>query len=135
MEPQSQQEAFVLYLAGPMTGWPDNNCPAFNAAAREFESLGFEVINPADLDQDLPYEQLIRRGLQDMRRAQGVALLPGWPTSKGARGERAVALEWGLPVYAAHIWLHFRPLTPGWEPPKSLGNAGHSAGLAAKFAV
>ena len=34
-----------IYIAGPMTGLPDFNYPAFNAAAARMRALGFEVEN------------------------------------------------------------------------------------------
>jgi len=37
-----------IYIAGPMTGLPEFNYPAFNAAAEYLRSLGHHVENPAD---------------------------------------------------------------------------------------
>ena len=37
-----------IYLAGPMTGLPDHNFPAFRAAAEGLQQAGWEVVNPAD---------------------------------------------------------------------------------------
>ena len=37
-----------VYIAGPMTGLPDFNYPAFNAAAAKLRALGLEVLNPAE---------------------------------------------------------------------------------------
>ncbi len=38
-----------IYLAGPMTGLPDLNRPAFDAAERRLTEQGHFVINPHDL--------------------------------------------------------------------------------------
>jgi hypothetical protein len=35
------------YIAGPMTGLPEFNFPAFHAAAASLRARGFEVENPA----------------------------------------------------------------------------------------
>ena len=40
-----------LYLSGPMTGVPDNNRPAFDAAAKRLREQGHFVINPAELSE------------------------------------------------------------------------------------
>ena len=37
------------YIAGPMTGRPNNNFQAFHAAAANLRGQGHEVVNPAEL--------------------------------------------------------------------------------------
>jgi hypothetical protein len=41
-----------IYLSGPMTGLPDLNFPAFNAAASALRAKGLNVINPAEINID-----------------------------------------------------------------------------------
>ena len=36
-----------IYIAGPMTGLPDSNYPAFHAAEARLQALGHEPHNPA----------------------------------------------------------------------------------------
>jgi hypothetical protein len=36
----------TLYIAGPMTGIPDSNYPAFNQAEIELRAAGYDVLNP-----------------------------------------------------------------------------------------
>ena len=38
----------TIYIAGPMTGLPECNYPAFHEAARRLRLLGYEVLNPAE---------------------------------------------------------------------------------------
>ena len=38
-----------VYCSGPMTGHPDHNIPAFNAAAKRLREQGHFVVNPAEL--------------------------------------------------------------------------------------
>ena len=38
-----------IYISGPMTGMPDSNISAFNAAAERLRAEGHFVINPHDL--------------------------------------------------------------------------------------
>lgn len=93
-----------LYLAGPMTGLPDYNRPAFHAAAKQLRDQGYEVANPAELDGDdrEPWELWMRKALQLMLTCDWVVFLPGWRLSRGARLESLVAEELGIPrwVYA-----------------------------------
>ena len=37
----------IVYIAGPMTGLPDLNYPAFNAAEEALTAAGHAVLNPA----------------------------------------------------------------------------------------
>lgn len=103
-----------LYLAGPMTGIPAFNYPAFDAAAAALRRVGHEVINPADVDRDadgrdgppapedaLSHRAYMRRDLPLVIECDGVVVLPGWAASSGARCEVVVALTCGLTVHAA----------------------------------
>ena len=38
------------YLAGPITGLPDLNYPVFHAEAARLRALGYEVVNPAEIN-------------------------------------------------------------------------------------
>ncbi len=95
-----------LYLAGPMTGIPQHNFPAFDAAAARLRLEGHEVISPTDLDRGMGYdamktdddpspEILKKMFMADltavMYEVDEVALLPGWRKSKGACIEVALA--------------------------------------------
>lgn len=88
-----------VYLSGPMTGLPEYNYPAFNAAARRLRSMGYFVFNPAesfDGDTSRPREDYMRKDIEMLLQADMVALLPGWERSKGVAVELAVATSLGL---------------------------------------
>jgi len=93
-----------IYIAGPMSGYPNRNKQAFNSAADHFRGLGHTVINPAELDdaEDLdthPWEYYLRRDLGEMlAKCDTIALLPEWIESRGARLEFKVAAELGFEV-------------------------------------
>lgn len=101
-----------IYIAGPMTGYPEFNFPAFFAAQKKFEAEGWKVWNPAAKDSEAAVEadpsfatgdavQLVKNGW-DWKDAynwdcskiiygDAIYMLPGWEKSTGARGEWAVA--------------------------------------------
>lgn len=96
-----------LYIAGPMTGLPEHNYPAFHAAAAELRAAGYEVESPAEPGQveGWAWEDYMRRGLVQMCRCDGVALLPGWHASRGAVIEANLASTLGLRLWTVPMWL------------------------------
>lgn len=102
------------YLAGPMRGIPYFNFPAFAEAAKLLRAEGHTVMSPAEADIELfgddfgkdnpagDDRQFDIRGAMERdltwicREAEGIALLPGWESSKGARAENALAECLGL---------------------------------------
>lgn len=95
-----------VYIAGPMTGYPDFNFPAFHYAASHLRRLGHDPLNPAtsfDGRQDLEYEMYIREAVRMVAMADAIVLLDGWSMSKGATMELHVALTIGLPVYRLFV--------------------------------
>ena len=94
-----------IYIAGPMTGLPDFNYPAFNAAAARMRALGFEVENPAE-NPEPPCKSWLgymRMAIRQLVTCDIVALLPGWKGSRGARIERWLAGMLGLKVVRAEL--------------------------------
>lgn len=89
-----------IYIAGPMTGLPEFNYPAFNAEAKRLRALGYEVENPAENPAPAckTWAGYMRKALPQMLSCDAVALLPGWQSSKGARLEITVARELGMRV-------------------------------------
>lgn len=111
-----------LYLAGPMRGILEFNFPAFHAAAARLRAEGFEVFSPAEKDNERHGTDISKGNMTgdetiatqqhgfNLREAlgldlayicaeaDGVALLPGWENSKGARAERAAAEALGLEI-------------------------------------
>lgn len=96
-----------LYLAGPMTGLPENNYPAFHAAAAELRAAGYEVLNPAetDLPPDTPWLAFMAAGINQLAQCDGIALLPGWQGSRGARTEYLLAKHTKLKALTVNAWL------------------------------
>jgi hypothetical protein len=118
----------TIYLSGPMTGIPEYNYPAFNAAAARWREAGYEVINPAEAfagDTTLPRWVYLTHDIEQIiKKADAVAVLPGWEQSEGARLEVLVAQAAGLPIYEAQyvgtpqsVVARVVTLVPGLTPP------------------
>ena len=105
----------MLYVAGPMTGYPDCNYPAFRGAAWQLRNAGFRVWNPAErVDGHIArhYVDLLRDDLKGLLECDGVAILPGWEFSTGARNEVTVAGVLRMPVKPVAEWLTYQELPP-----------------------
>ena len=109
-----------IYLAGPMTGIEDLNFPAFHRAAASLRASGYDVVNPAeinggadelvaakamtDAEAAAHWVKCMRNDITQLVTCEGIALLPGWERSRGARLEHHVANELGLrKIYVDHF--------------------------------
>ena len=91
----------AIYISGPMSGLPELNYPAFNAAAAELRALGFHVENPAEITEPpcKSWEGYMRLALAQLVRCDLNVRLPGWLCSRGARIESGVSKMLGIEVY------------------------------------
>ena len=105
-----------LYIAGPMTGYPALNFPAFDRASADLRAAGYDVFSPAEWARDVdgfdpetgvqkPLAFYMEHDLPEVCRAQGVALLNGWRGSKGGRIEAGVAQALGIDVMSVTRWI------------------------------
>lgn len=101
----------TLYIAGPMTGHPDFNYPAFNANAGLLRGAGYDVLNPVDSEHENPtpgaaqaWDWYMRRALRMLTHADGIATLDGWESSRGASLEVYIAAQLKLPIRPALDW-------------------------------
>ncbi|MBP0589296.1 DUF4406 domain-containing protein [Paraburkholderia sp. LEh10] len=92
-----------LYIAGPMTGYADLNFPAFHAEAARLRALGFQIVNPAEINANpsAGWLECMRADIKQLVDCDGVALLDGWAKSRGASIEQYLARGLGLRVYTA----------------------------------
>lgn len=112
-----------VYVAGPMTGIPAFNFPAFHAAAAELRAKGHEVVSPAEMDSadsqaaaeaspdgspgsgsanGETWGDFLARDVKLMADSgiEAVYVLPGWDHSRGARLETfAAAMIMGIKVF------------------------------------
>lgn len=112
-----------VYISGPMTGLPNNNRIAFDAAAWRLRDMGHSVINPHDLalvfgaadeiaDSFVAHyagdkasggslaQCVLDADLAALRSCDCIYLLKGWENSRGAKMELAEASRLNL-----WIWL------------------------------
>ena len=96
-----------LYVSGPMTGLPEFNFPGFHAAARQLRAVGYEVINPAEHDEQpgRSWEHYLRKDIRLLMDCDAVALLPGWGNSRGALLEKYIAQALSMPCRPVEEWL------------------------------
>lgn len=123
-----------LYVAGPMTGHHRWNFDAFEEATTRLRAAGYAVISPAEtdlergFDPDAPveeftpaqYREALERDVAAVFAVDGLALLPGWELSTGARAEVALATALSIPCRRVREWeaLEHRP-TPAAEEVRS----------------
>lgn len=93
----------LYYIAGPMTGYPELNLPAFHAAKEFLQSEGNRAITPADLDSVFGFDAAkldftIRIDFEAVMQCDSIYMLRGWEKSVGARAEHAIAVWRGIPV-------------------------------------
>jgi len=91
-----------IYIAGPMTGLPDDNYPAFLWAEAELAELGHEVVNPAKLNRPgEPWAKCMRVDIPAMLACDALFVLPGWMGSRGAHLEVSIARDLAMPIFFA----------------------------------
>ena len=111
------------YLAGPMSGIPRFNFPAFAKASELLRERGFKIVSPAELDdaEDKEWAKLSLDGnpvdhprktwgdflARDVKivsdQVGGIIFLPQWEKSRGAKLEAFVGLLSG-PDFEFHQW-------------------------------
>lgn len=101
----------VIYLSGPMMGYPENNFPAFNSAARQLRDYGHRVYNPAEFPNNWTRNADVRKAFASYctficLEADTIVLLPGYKNSSGAQIELGLARKVGLKIYEFHTDLN-----------------------------
>jgi hypothetical protein len=103
-----------VYIAGPMSGKPGLNFPAFHAAAADYRKRGCFVINPAEINggsdeltatREMTQDEYQEHWLKCMRAdiagllsCEMIVMLDGWTASRGASLEHHIARELGFAV-------------------------------------
>ena len=89
-----------VYLAGPMTGLPELNFPAFTQEAERLRDEGLQVLNPADhgIVDGADWADYLRHDIAGLASCERIHLLRGWTKSKGACLEMTIAKALGMTV-------------------------------------
>ena len=122
----------IIYVSGPMSGIKDMNFPTFFNAEEQLQQAGHEVLNPARVDEQFPktcghesnlpvkgwplanpcpqciertWRWYMRKCIVMLCEADGVATLPSWELSTGAKIEVGLAKGLGLKVKPVGAWL------------------------------
>lgn len=96
-----------IYISGPMSGYPGHNFPAFNEAAAKLRAAGYDVVNPAEFEENIgrSWIECIIHDLQQLAPCDAVATLPGWQDSPGANVEIIAAVREEKIVDSVEGWL------------------------------
>lgn len=125
-----------LYLAGPMTGIAHYNFPAFDEAAAKLREAGHTVFNPAEHDRETGFDAVALNlkgteaaehgfSLRDTLKAdlswicdnaEGIAVLPNWGFSRGARVEVSLGQALKIPVKEIADWIPVPEEAVSFEP-------------------
>lgn len=127
-----------LYIAGPMGGCVDLNHPAFHDAARLLRNEGYEITNPAEIDEtveerDRTWGHYLARDVAVILQGglEGVAMLPGWRASRGAQLEGFAAQCIRIPLFDFTTREHIL-LKPTWILPDAIDKLESAIDYAAR---
>jgi hypothetical protein len=123
---KSAQRRHVIYVAGPMRGYPNWNYHAFDSQTEALRKQGWQVVNPAEMDREFKEKyfdkhkisepntfdpmvnyhdqeflrDVLSRDLEAIaKNCTAIYMMKGWEHSLGARAEWALAKALGLDIF------------------------------------
>lgn len=96
-----------IYVAGPMSGLKEHNLPAFAHAAGDLDAAGYVAVNPGErgVIDGYSWRDYMVDAIRLLITCDGVALLPGWENSKGARLEFTIAHDLSMRTEPVDWWV------------------------------
>lgn len=90
-----------VYIAGPMTGYPELNFPEFERVTQRLRAAGYDVVSPHEVcpDKEMAWCDAMKRDIVVLLDCDGLVRLKGWEKSKGATLEHHIAKQLGLTIY------------------------------------
>lgn len=88
----------LWYIAGPISSNLGGYKAEFAAADAKLKAQGHDTINPAENPPQPDWASYMRISTGQLVTCDGVAALPGWERSRGARLELHIAAELGMPI-------------------------------------
>jgi hypothetical protein len=91
-----------VYISGKITGLPIEEAKAlFDAAAAHISRNGETPVNPMELvpyNPEWEWKDYMLKDLELLFDCKAIYMLNNWGSSKGARIERAIAIEHGMEI-------------------------------------
>jgi hypothetical protein len=97
-----------LYISGPISNMPDLNRTAFNSITKKFRDLGYIVVNPHELCNDLnpeDWKTCMKRCIVAMMDCDQLIMIDGWRKSAGATIEYQLAVKIGIDATNLDLFL------------------------------
>jgi hypothetical protein len=93
----------TYYLGGPITGYPDFNNAAFGETEKQLVAEGIKVVCPhgiisGPMDESA-WRTLLRTAIKRLLECDGLILMRGFISSRGALVEHSIAVALDMPVY------------------------------------
>lgn len=103
----------LLFIAGPMSGYPDRNEDAFCDAERRLQAAGMVTLNPViaikfapGVEEDAKnWHWQQRSSIRMLTYATGLALLPGWEDSSGVGVAINIATIMDIEIRTVDDWI------------------------------
>ena len=108
-----------IYISGPMSGLDDDNRDEFSRMASLLQAKGHEPVNPHDIIptrriqmtagfveepiKDPEYFDYLKADIAVLMTCDAYVLLDGWGDSRGARIEKGLADDLGIPNITGEV--------------------------------